>query len=278
MAFINFDSNNQLIADFNQTSVIGIGSAPYYVQSSTGGISGGAVTGYSGSDYFATAIYNQQAFNFSIPGSTIYQSIDIFYNGNTQPLAPGANGVRSFRLGLLDSASSAFEAYGDASVYIEGIYSLTDKKMLLAGVSSTQRESTGLGLSEIAITANYWVRVEAKFTNQGSGQVDLAGSFFDLGPNGKSAPVLLSSWDWTYQNQPIAASNSLYAGFSVLADGGVSKADNYGVGIAPFEVPPALGPTPGAGLFNLVVLIALGVAAKARREWRMRWAVGNVTK
>src|SRR5262245_48389485 len=39
-----------------------------YFQSPTGGISGGSVTGYSGGEYLATAVYNQSSFNLSTPG------------------------------------------------------------------------------------------------------------------------------------------------------------------------------------------------------------------
>ena len=233
-----------MTTDFNQTDgEIGLG--PYYTQSSTGGITGGSVVGYSGSDYNATGVYDQRSFNFSVPASTIYQSLDIFYNGNTQPLAPGANAVRSFRLGLLISVNSAFETYGDAAVYIEGEYSLTDHKMILVGSTDTGNILTSLELSEIQITPDHWYRVQANFINKGNNQVEITGSFLDLGPNGNSAPIPLATWDWTYQNQPIAEpiakSSSLYSGFSVLADGGASAADNYGVDVVPLY--PVAAPT-----------------------------------
>ena len=235
---VDFNTGNQLTNDFNQTDG-GYGSGPYYVQSSTGGVTGGSVAGYSGSDYFATAVFNQQSFNFSASNSTLSESVDIFYDGNTG-LAPGANAVRSFRLGLLGSANSAFEAYGDAAVYVEGDYSLTDNEMVLVGRSATNSVLTSLELSEVPITPDHWYQVQVNSINKGNGEVEFTGSFFDLGPNGNSAPSSLATWDWTYQNQPIAASSSLYAGFSVLADGGASAADNFSVDGVPAD---AIAPT-----------------------------------
>ena len=67
ITFDNYGSatNNDLANDFNQTGTI----APSpYVQSPTGGITGGAVVGYTGSEYMATAVYTPSTFNFFIAG------------------------------------------------------------------------------------------------------------------------------------------------------------------------------------------------------------------
>src|SRR5438132_2656262 len=81
-ASVGFDNyvsptNNDLVNNFNQTGTISTQTP--YVPSPTGGISGGSVTGYSGSEYQATAVYNQSSFNLST-GASVALSMDMFYN------------------------------------------------------------------------------------------------------------------------------------------------------------------------------------------------------
>ena len=76
--------------------------------------------------------------------------------------------------------------------------------MILVGSTDTGNILMSLELSEIQITPDHWYRVQANFINKGNNQVEITGSFLDLGPNGNSAPIPLATWDWTYQNQPIA--------------------------------------------------------------------------
>jgi hypothetical protein len=54
------------------------------------------VTGYSGQNYLATAVYKTSA-PFDV-GDTVSLSMDFYYDAEFTPLAPGANAVRSFRL------------------------------------------------------------------------------------------------------------------------------------------------------------------------------------
>ena len=80
-ASVGFDNyvsptNNDLVNNFNQTGTISTQTP--YVQSPTGGISGGSVTGYSGSEYRATAVYNQSSFTLSTPGASVLLSIDMW--------------------------------------------------------------------------------------------------------------------------------------------------------------------------------------------------------
>jgi hypothetical protein len=248
-ASVGFDNyvsptNNDLVNNFNQTGTISTQTP--YVQSPTGGISGGSVTGYSGSEYQATAVYNQSSFNLSTPGASVALSMDMFYNAQTHPLAPGANAVRSFRLGVLDSVNAAFETFGDAAAYLEGDYSFTLQQMLLIARSQTNGPVTSVQLSQVPLNPNDWYHLDAVFTNQGNDQIGFTGSFFDLGPNGIAAPVLLSTMSWSNQNVPIANLDSAFAGFSALADGGISKIDN-------FAVPSVPGPIAGAGLPGLIL-------------------------
>jgi hypothetical protein len=246
IGFNNYVSstNNDLTNNFNQTGTT-LTQTPY-IQSPTGGITGGAVIGYSGSEYQATAIYNQSSFNISTPGATVALAMDLYYNAQLQPLAPGANAVRSFRLGVLDSLNSAFEAFGNASAYIEGDYSFTSHQMILIARSQTNGPVTSIALSQVSLNPNDWYQLDVAFTNQGNNQIGFTGSFFDLGPNGTSAPVLLSTFNWSYQNADIASLASAYAGFSALADGGISQIDNFAV---PSAVP---APNVGAGLPGLI--------------------------
>ena len=226
---------NDLTNEFNQTET-GFPPTPY-IQSPTGGISGGSVTSVSGLNYQATAVYNQNSFNLSTPGASVNLSIDMYYNGQVQPLAPGANAVRSFRLGGLDSVNSAFETFGDASAYIEGDYSFTSQQMILIARSETTGPVTSIGLAQVPVAANNWYRLDATITNQGNNQILLTELFFDLGPNGTATAVLLSTADWSTQNVPIANLGSAYAGFSALADGGISQIDNFTVpDVAPMVV------------------------------------------
>jgi hypothetical protein len=237
VGFDNYVSptNNDLVNNFNQTGTFSTQSP--YVQSPTGGISGGSVSGYSGSEYRATAVYNQSSFDLSTAGASVLLSMDMYYNAQVQPLAPGANAVRSFRLGVLDAANSAFETFGNAAAYIEGEYSFTLQEMILVARRLTSGVMTSIELAQVPLNPNDWYHLDAGITNQGSHQIGFTGSFFDLGPNGTAAPVLLSSFSWSYQNVPIANLDSAYAGFSALADGGISKIDNFTV---PDAVPGGL--------------------------------------
>ena len=76
ITFDNYVSptDNELVNLFNQTGTFAT-PAPY-VQSPTGGIVGGSVVGYSGSEYRATAVYTPSSFNFSSPGATVSESLD----------------------------------------------------------------------------------------------------------------------------------------------------------------------------------------------------------
>jgi hypothetical protein len=70
---ITFDGSNDLANNFDQSGTIS--SSPPYVQSLTGGIVGGSVTGYSGSQYQATAVYKQVGFNISKSGATVLSDL-----------------------------------------------------------------------------------------------------------------------------------------------------------------------------------------------------------
>ena len=226
VTFDNYVSptDNDLTNDFNQTGTL----APLpYVQSPTGGIVGGSVVGYTGSEYRATAVYTPSTFNLSSPGATVSESIDVYFNGQLTPLAPGANAVRSFRLGLLDANTSAFETVGNASAYIEGLYSLTDNKMSLVVRNDTGSELDSIGGSEFALNTDHWFQLDATFTNQGNDQILYTGSFFDLGVDGNSSAVLLSTFSFSFENDPMTSVDNAYAGFSALADGGIAQVDNF---------------------------------------------------
>jgi len=232
-------TNNDLTNNFTQTGTLTTQTP--YIQSPTGGISGGSVTGYSGSEYQATAVYNHNSFNLSTPGASVLLSMDMYYDAQFQPLAPGANAVRSFRLGVLNGANSAFETVGDPAVYIEGDYSFTLQQMLLIGRNLTNGPLISITLAQLSLNPNDWYHLDAVFTNQGNDQIGFSGSFLDLGPNGTAPPVLLSMVNWSNQNVSMANLASAYAGFSALADGGISQIDN-------FTVPSVPGPIVGTGL------------------------------
>jgi hypothetical protein len=254
---VNFDGSNDLTNNFNQTGTLS--NPTPYVQSPTGGIVGGSVTGYSGSEYRATAVYNQTSYNISTPGTAVNQSLDLFYNGYLNPLVPGATGVRSFRLGVLDSATSAFETIGNAAVYIDGVYALNLNQMLLVGRSATNSVSTSLTLAQVTLTSNDWYRLNVTTTTQPNNQIELSGSFFDLGSDGMTTPALLATWDWSYQNIPVSNLTSAYAGFSALADGGISKIDNFTV-----DGPVSAVPEPSTWAMMIVGFLGLGWLAYRR--------------
>lgn len=224
VTFDNYVSptNNDLTNNFNQT-----GAQTPYSQSQTGGVEGGAVVGYYGSQYQATGVYTPNSFAFSSPGSSVALSMDLYYNAQFQPLAAGANAVRSFRLGLLTSPSSAFETTGNAEAYIEGDYALDLNQMILVGRNATNTAMTSLTLAQVTLTPNHWYQLDATIGNQGNGQVSYTGSFLDMGTDGKAAPIVLSTWNWSYANASMTSVTSAYAGFSALANGGITRMDNF---------------------------------------------------
>jgi hypothetical protein len=99
------------------------------------------------------------------------------YNGQLVPPAPGANAIRSFRLGLVDSGTSAFETFGMASIYIEGIYELQSQRLGLAAFSATKGPVTSIVLAEVPIVAGDWYRLDASFTKMGADQIQITGFF-----------------------------------------------------------------------------------------------------
>jgi hypothetical protein len=251
MPMIKFDNylsstDNDLSNYFNQTGgnlFNPTDTTTPYVQTPTGGVTGGAVVAYSGSEYSATAVYTPSGFHLSTPGASISLSIDVFYNAQFQPLAPGANAVRSFRLGLLDSSTSAFETFGEPSVYIEGDYSFTLQQMLIVARDQTNGPVISVALSQQSLSPNHWYQISATFANQGNNQIGYTGSLFDLGGDGNATPASLSTWNWSSENDQVSTANSLYAGFSALRDGGVALADNFGVPGVASHPPPPLGTT-----------------------------------
>jgi hypothetical protein len=261
---INFDTPGDLTNNFTQVGAL---AGVFYNQTTTGGITGGAVSGYTGNDYFATAVYNG-AFNISNPGATVQMSASFLYNGQLTPLVPEATGIRSFRLGLLGSSTSAFETVPSAAAYVEGMISLQPLQpqffgwgpvnQTAAGVMTASGVMNGPGL--ISIVPNEWYRLDATFTNKGAGQIQIAASFFDLGQNGLASPTLLNSGTFTEQNVPIASLSSAYAGFSVLTGGGFSELDN-------FEVDGPLSAVPEPSTWAMMILGFLGIGWIAcRRE------------
>jgi len=261
ITFDNYVSatDNELVNFFNQTGAFA--STPY-TQSPTGGIVGGSVVGYSGSEYRATAVYTPSSFNFSSPGATVSESLDVFFNGQLTPLAPGANAVRSFRLGLLDAKTSAFETVGNASAYIDGLYSLTDSKMILVVRNNTGSVLVTGGGSEVALSTDHWFRLNATFTNQGSNQILYAASFFDLGVDGNSSAALLATFSASFENDALTSVGEAYAGFSALADGGIAQADNFGIPTAETPLPATLP------------LFATGLGALGLLGWRRKRKAG----
>ena len=258
-ATITFDSINDLTNNFNQAGTLS--NPTPYVQSPTGGVVGGSVTGYSGSEYQATAIYNKSNYNISTPGATVKQSLDLHYSGTFQPLAPGANAVRSFNLGVVGTPNSAFETVGNASAYINGVYALDSQQMLLVGRSLTNGAMTSTGLAQVSMTANDWYSVYLATTTLANNQVELSGSFYDLGSDGKAAPSLLATWDWSYQNIPVSNFTSAYAGFSAFADGGISRIDNFSV-----DGPVSVTPLPPSWTMMLIGLAGFGFVASRRKS------------
>jgi hypothetical protein len=230
-------TNNDLTNNFSQT---GATTSSPYTQVPTGGVTGGAVTGSTDGDYRATAVYNQSTYDLSTPGATVSLSMDVFYNGNLQPLAPGANGVRSFRLGLLGSATSAFETVGQPAVYIDGIYSLSLGAMIIEERDQTSGVLISTGTVQTPLSQNHWYQVDATFANGGGNQILYTGSFLDLGPNGNAIPIILGTWSWSQENDQMASSNAVYAGFAGLANGGISLVDNFGIPTSETPLPATL--------------------------------------
>jgi hypothetical protein len=235
ITFDNYVSptNNELANQFSQTGTSTSSPLPY-VQTPTGGITGGAVTSYAGSEYRATSVYTPNEFDLSKQGLSVSLAMDVFYDAQFHPLAPGANAVRSFRLGLLDSQTSAFETFGNASAYIEGMYALDLNQMLLVARNVTTGPMTSITLAQLSISPDHWYHLDTTFQNQGSNEILYTGSFFDLGADGTTSPTSLATWSWSWANAPIASSSSLYAGFSLQSYGGITQGDNFS---APTPVP-----------------------------------------
>jgi hypothetical protein len=225
---INFDGSTDLASNFSQTGTFST-SQPY-VQSPIGGISGGAVIGYSGSEYRATALYNGASFDISNPGASVQMSASFFYNGQLTPLAPGANGIRSFRLGLIAS-NSAFETAFVPSVYVEGDIGLVPNGPPGFGLdvwNFTNSFATSIGGFSAPVVVGHWYGVNATFTNAGANEL-VSMSIFDLGQDGLANPNLLNSGSFTAPNFSMPDLASASAGFSDLAGGGFSKLDNFEV-------------------------------------------------
>ena len=225
-ATIDFNTRGELANNFIQGSQFS-NSTNFYRQSKTGGITGGSVTGFSGPDYDATAVYQPLPQSFSSIGTTISLSMDFYFNDVFKPLAPGANAVRSFRLGLVDSGNGTFEKFGDPSLYVQGVYSLS--------------------LDQIALQPDQWLQLSANFKKVGAEDYNISTSLYDLGSDGLAPPTLLGLGNYfangvgdptltagsnTFSNPDIA--NPTYVGFSVLADGGIAKGDNL---VVPGTVP-----------------------------------------
>ena len=81
VSFDNYVSptNNDLINNFSQTGTF---TPSPYVQSLTGGITGGSVTGYYGNEYQATAVYSATSFNLSQQVSRLRLTCFITLNCN----------------------------------------------------------------------------------------------------------------------------------------------------------------------------------------------------
>jgi hypothetical protein len=69
-ATIDFNTRGELANNFIQGSQFS-NSTNFYRQSKTGGITGGSVTGFSGPDYDATAVYQPLPRSFSSIGTNI---------------------------------------------------------------------------------------------------------------------------------------------------------------------------------------------------------------
>lgn len=254
---VNFNEPNMLTSQFSQEPSPGA----FYTQSQTGGVSGGAVNGYSGSDYSATAVLKNRTLGFGA-GKSISLGIDFYFNGKLTPLAPGVNAVRSLRLGLLGSQSSAFEIYGDQAAYIEGLYSLTQDQMVIAAVDQTRSASIGGMMASFVPVAGSWYELSATFQNPGNGMKTFGGTVLSLGLNGRSPPVPLASWKQTLGiASPSGLAGSVYAGFSALAGGGISRVDNLSVPGRAQELPE-----PSSLGLMAIALCLLGTLMSATRR------------
>jgi hypothetical protein len=277
--FNNFISptNNDLVNNFVQGPPFGGSSTPPYQQSPTGGITGGSVTGYSGQNYFATAVYQQIPQSFSSIGTTISLSMDFYYNGAFVPLGPGANAVRSFRLGLLDSSNGTFETVGDPSLYVEGLYSLSLNQMVLVLYSNTDSVSQNIEAAQITLQPDQWLQLDGNFTEVGAEDYTISTSLYDLGSDGLAPPTLLglgsylenggvdptlTAGSYTFSNPDMA--NPTYVGFSVLADGGIAKGDNL-------VVPGNASAVPELPTWTLMMLGFCGLGYATRHRRRLRW-------
>ena len=204
-------------------------STQFYRQSKTGGITGGSVTGFSGPDYDATAVYQPLPQSFASIGTTISLSMDFYFNDVFKPLAPGANAVRSFRLGLVDSRNGIFEKFSDPSLYVQGVYSLSLDQMLLVLYSQSDAFSQNIEAAQIALQPDQWLQLSANFKKVGAEDYNISTSLYDLGSDGLAPPTLLGLGNYfangvgdptltagrnTLSNPDIA--NPTYVGFSVL--------------------------------------------------------------
>jgi hypothetical protein len=239
----------------------------FYNQTTTGGITGGAVSGYTGNDYFATANYNGATIDISNPGVTVQMSASFFYNGQLTPLAPGANGIRSFRLGLIASGNSAFETSFVPSVWVGGDIGLAANSPPALGLTAwnmTKSFSTSIGGFGAPVVVGDWYRVDATFTNAGANQI-VSMSIFDLGQNGLGNPILVNTGSFTAPNFTMPDLTSASAGFSDLTGGGFSQLDNFEVD-GPLSTVAAPSPVVGAGLPGLMLLAGGGVLGWWRRK------------
>jgi hypothetical protein len=266
-ASIDFNSDNELTNNFVQNSDFG-GPTPFYQQSPSGGITGGSVTGYSGQNYLATAVYKTSA-PFDV-GDTISLSMDFYYDAEFTPLAPGANAVRSFRLGLLASENGSFETFGSPSLYIGGVYGFDNDQMLLSVVSDSSHLATGGLAGYMTLQPDHWLQLDAKFTNVGSGDFTMSSSLYDLGSSGLASPQLLGFYFANGVGDPSLTAGSetfsnpdmtspAYVGFSVLADGGISRADNL-------TVPGIAVPEPSTWAIMLLGFAGLGFVSYRRTQ------------
>ena len=252
-------TDNQLARDFVQTSFLGA-NPNLYLQVPIGGTTGGSVTGYTGDNYGATAIYQPAALDFSSSTASTSLSLDFYFNGKFTPLGPGANAVRSFRLGLVGDPNGSFESTGNPAIYIDGIYSFDLGQMLLVGRSVTVG-MTSSTLAHATLSSNSWNRISVGFTNSGSGNIHWDTTLWSIGTSGDSTPSLLAQGEWNFQNTSIASDSSTNAGFSALTAGGVTKVDN--LTMTNFTVSTV--PTPPASILMLAGLGLLGLTKRFRK-------------
>jgi hypothetical protein len=272
-ATIDFNSptNNDLANNFTQGSQFS-SSTSFYQQSPTGGITGGSVTGYSGPEYDATAVYQSLPQSFSSIGTAISLSMDFYFNDVFNPLAPGANAVRSFRLGVVDSSNGTFETVGDPSLYVEGDYAFDLGQMALVLRSNTGTLLQSIEAAQITLQPDQWLQLDANFTEVGAGVYTVSTSLYGLGSDGLAPPTLLGLGSYfkngggdpaltagseTFSNPDMA--NPTYVGFSVLADGGITKGDNL---VVPGAVPTV--PEPSTWVMMLLGFAFLGYAGFRR--------------